>query len=104
MLINFLAQIKSYSFWLSLASACLLLLQAVGKPLGLEINEEVYMSIINGILGIFVVLGIVTYPNVEQNQDKDDNIDVEQENKKKDNLTEQQSENLCDNENIKNFE
>ena len=73
---NFNQQKKSYSFWLSLASAVLLLIQAIGKPLGLEINEEIYMSVINAVLGIFVVLGIITFPtntNTE-NVNKNDNV------------------------------
>ena len=53
---------KSYSFWLAIASALFLLIQAIGKPLGLDISEEVYMSIINAVLGIFVVFGIISDP------------------------------------------
>lgn len=55
-------RLKSYSFWVSLASAVLLLVQAIGKPLGLVINEEIYMSIVNSVLGVFVVLGIISHP------------------------------------------
>ena len=55
-------RLKNYSFWVSLASAILLLVQAVGKPLGLVINEELYMSIVNSVLGVFVVLGIISHP------------------------------------------
>lgn len=55
-------RLKNYSFWVSLASAVLLLVQAIGKPLGLIINEEIYMSIVNSVLGVFVVLGIISHP------------------------------------------
>lgn len=55
-------RIKSYSFWVSLASAILLLVQTVGRPLGLVIDEATYMSIVNSVLGVFVVLGIVSHP------------------------------------------
>ena len=55
-------RLKNYSFWVSLASAILLLVQAIGKPLGLVINEEIYMSIVNSVLGVFVVLGIISHP------------------------------------------
>ena len=55
-------RLKNYSFWVSLASAILLLVQAIEKPLGLVINEEIYMSIVNSVLGVFVVLGIISHP------------------------------------------
>ena len=57
------SRLKSYSFWVSLASAILLLVQTVGRPLGLVIDEATYMSIVNSVLGVFVVLGIVTHPS-----------------------------------------
>ncbi len=56
-------KIKSYSFWVSLASAILLLVQTIGRPLGLVIDESTYMSIVNSVLGVFVVLGIVSHPS-----------------------------------------
>ena len=59
---NLKNRLKNYSFWVSLASAILLLVQAIGKPLGLVINEELYMSIVNSVLGVFVVLGIISHP------------------------------------------
>ena len=62
MSVSFSTQLKSYSFWLGISSALLLLVQTIGEPLGLEINEEVYMSIINAVLGVFVVLGIISNP------------------------------------------
>lgn len=64
-------RLKNYSFWVSLASAILLLVQAIGKPLGLVINEEIYMSIVNSVLGVFVVLGIISHPaqNLLTNKD-----------------------------------
>lgn len=79
-------RLKNYSFWVSLASAVLLLVQAVGKPLGLVINEEIYMSIVNSVLGVFVVLGIITHPaqNLINNMEKEEQMEqenqVEQEN------------------------
>lgn len=75
MRIDWKAQIKSYSFWLSVASACLLLLQAVGKPLGLNVNEEYYMSIVNAVLGVFVLFGIIAPTAVSVDEQNDNNKD-----------------------------
>ena len=57
---------KSFSFWLSLFSAILILIQSVLKPLGLQISEDVYMSIVNSLLGIFVVLGFISKPQDDE--------------------------------------
>jgi len=56
---GFFGKINTYSFWVSLSSALLIIVQAVGKPLGLEVDTEVYMSVINSVLGVFVLVGIV---------------------------------------------
>ena len=56
-------RLKTYSFWVSLASAILLLVQTIGRPLGLVIDEALYMSVVNSVLGVFVVLGIISHPS-----------------------------------------
>ena len=78
-------KLKSYRFWVSLASAVLLLVQAIGSPLGLSVDEETYMSIVNSVLGVFVVLGIISHPaqnlfaKNKETADKEENINAEDE-------------------------
>lgn len=78
-------KLKSYRFWVSLASAVLLLVQAIGSPLGLSVDEETYMSIVNSALGVFVVLGIISHPaqnlfaKNKETADKEENINAEDE-------------------------
>jgi len=60
---GFFKKINTYSFWVSLSSALLIIVQAVGRPLGYEVDTEVYMSIINSVLGAFVLVGIVPKPS-----------------------------------------
>ena len=75
-------KLKSYRFWVSLASAILLLVQAIGGPLGLSVDEETYMSIVNSVLGVFVVLGIISHPaqnlfaKNKETADKEENINA----------------------------
>ena len=86
-------KLKSYSFWVSLASAILLLIQTIGRPLGLVIDESTYTSIVNSVLGIFVVLGIISHP--AQNLLKGDAtnfVDITKEVECGDNATNTQSE------------
>lgn len=62
---------KTYSFWFAILSAVLLLVQAIGEPLGLTISEDTYMSIINAVLGVFVVLGIISDPTDKTTESTD---------------------------------
>lgn len=73
----------SYRFWLSVASACLLLFQAVGKPLGLDVNEEIYMSFVNAILGVFVLFGIIAPTHTVENEDEQFDTNDENDNENK---------------------
>ena len=66
------SKFKSFKFWLAFSSALLILIQSVLKPFGLQLNEDIYTSIINALLGVFVVLGIVSPPN-STNETKDEN-------------------------------
>jgi len=79
MSVNFSTQLKSYSFWLGISSALLLLVQAIGEPLGLEINEEAYMSIINAVLGVFVVLGIISNPASQKTTNTENKTEAQDE-------------------------
>lgn len=50
---------KNYGLWLSLASTILMLLQAAG----VHIVPETYNTIVNGVLGVLVALGVVSNPS-----------------------------------------
>ena len=70
---------KAYSFWFAILSALFLLIQAIGEPLGLVISEETYMSVINSLLGIFVVLGIISDPTKKKKNQEDSATKKEEE-------------------------
>ncbi len=67
---NFFSRFNSYNFWVSLSSAMLILIQVIGAPVGLEISEDVYMSVVNSVLGVFVLLGIVPKNETQVEKDK----------------------------------
>ncbi len=56
---DFLPKLKNYGFWLSLAGAVVYLLQVCG----IKIEQPVAESVVNGICGVLIVLGIVNNPN-----------------------------------------
>lgn len=55
-------RLKSYSFWVSLASAIFLLLKVLGQRLGFSVDEGLYNDIFTALCGILVICGIIAPP------------------------------------------
>lgn len=56
---NFFKKIKSYSFWVALASASVVLVNTLGKVCGFSIPNKVVEDVILGVAGVLAVFGIV---------------------------------------------
>lgn len=52
-------RLTSYQFWIGIASGGLLIVQWISKYFGVNINPDMYLEIVSGVLSIFVVLGFV---------------------------------------------
>lgn len=65
-------RLKSYSFWLGIISAILLVVKSLFK---IDINMEYANETITAILGALVVAGIISYPTekIDNDTDLDDN-------------------------------
>ena len=59
---NLKTKVKSYNFWVSLASALFLLIDLIGKQFGFSIDEASYYDIFTSLCGILVLFGIITLP------------------------------------------
>ena len=71
---------KSYGFWTALAGAVVMLLNSLGKCFGFTIQEELVTDIIMAIAGLLVVLGVVTMPKKDKNEDVlNENVSEEEE-------------------------
>ncbi len=68
---DFKKLLKTYSFWIAVASGLFLLVQFIFKCFGISITEDGYMAVIDGILGVFVMIGILTKPPTDE--DKENN-------------------------------
>jgi len=55
-------KMKSYSFWMSVTGAVVLLLNNLGKIFGFAVSSEQVVSVVDGICGILVIFGILTMP------------------------------------------
>lgn len=67
--INWKVRLVNKNFWLSLIPAVLLLVQAVGAPLGLtldfgELGNQL-LAIVNAVFAVLAILGIVQDPTTK---------------------------------------
>ena len=65
-MINWKVRIKNKAFWLAIIPAVILLIQAVAKTAGIEVNfgelQENLLNIVNAVFSVLVILGIVVDP------------------------------------------
>ena len=68
-MINWKVRIKNKIFWISLIPAVLLLLQAILKVFGIEIDftglTNNLLAVVEALFAVLVILGIVTDPTTE---------------------------------------
>lgn len=72
-------KVKSYSFWVSLASALVLILQVIGSKLGFYVDARLASDIITSACSILVITGIIVTPTAKQN------VEIEPETSSKEN-------------------
>ena len=61
-------KIKSYSFWVSIASAVILILKVLGGRFGFVVDESMVSDIFTAVCSILVLLGIIVVPSGQSNQ------------------------------------
>ena len=75
-------KIKSYSFWVSLASAIILILKILGNRFGFSVDETMVSDLFTALCSILVLLGIIVPPqnisnlttNTHLNKSNDDKL------------------------------
>ena len=76
---NFFKKFRSYSFWISLSGAIILLINALGRAFGFSIENQLVEDIILSIAGVLVVLGLVTMDVKPNDEEKEKNNDEKEE-------------------------
>lgn len=66
-------RVKTYSFWVSLASAIILIVKLIGQKYGLNIDETFISDLVTTICGLLVILGIIVVPKSDINLNEDTN-------------------------------
>lgn len=74
-MINWKVRIKNKAFWLAIIPAVILLIQAIAKAAGIEINlgdlQENLLNIVNAVFSVLVILGVVVDPTTHGVSDSD---------------------------------
>lgn len=69
---NLKTKVKSYSFWVSLASALILILKLVGQKFGFAVDEGLISDLFTSLCAILVIMGIIVVPNPSSLESKVD--------------------------------
>lgn len=77
-------RMKTYSFWVALSGAIVVLVQAVGRLVGFVANADIISNIVMAIAGVLVVLGIVSSPIEKELNKTEDETEKDSKNSKKD--------------------
>lgn len=59
---NIKEKMKSYSFWMSLTSAVILVINLIGQKYGFVIDDGFISDLVTSLCGVFVILGIIVLP------------------------------------------
>ena len=82
---NLKLKVKSYSFWVSLASAIILILKLVGQKFGFTVDEGLISDLFTSLCAILVIMGIIVVPSASNIESKAENTEKLKE--KKDNMS-----------------
>ena len=67
-------KLRSYGFWTALASALVVLINAIGRFFNFSVQDEIISNIVMAVAGVLVVCGVVVMPKKEidsQNETED---------------------------------
>lgn len=66
---------RSYSFWMAVCGAVILVVNNIGKAFGFSVSTELVTNIVDSVCGVLVVFGVLTMPKKEkQNAKSDDDL------------------------------
>ena len=82
-------KVKSYSFWISLGSAIILILNLIGNKFGFNIDSGFASDLLTSLCSILVLLGIIVTPtSITLNSSQKENLPIfkDEENNQEENI------------------
>lgn len=68
---------RSYSFWLSLTGAVIIVLNNLGKAFNFSVDDKIISEIVNSICGVLIVLGVLTMPKNQDNKNNENSENLD---------------------------
>ena len=53
-------KLKSYSFWISVSAAVVLVVNNIGKHFGFYLDNEIVAEIVDSVCGVLILFGVIT--------------------------------------------
>ena len=63
-------RIKTYSFWVSMASAVLLIISTLGKKFNFSVDEKMYNDLFSAFCAILILLGVIVPPTKKEKKEQ----------------------------------
>ena len=76
---NMKEKFKSYSFWMSVTAAVILVLNNIGNVFGFEVSSDVVTKIVDSICGVLILFGVITMSKDSSNENIETKENIEQE-------------------------
>ena len=67
-------KIKSYSFWMSVSAAAMLVVNNIGKHFGFYLDNEIVAEIVDSICGVLILFGVLTMTN-DDNKSSEEQVE-----------------------------
>lgn len=74
---------KSYSFWMSVTGAVILVLNNLGKAFGFAVDSEAITQIVDSVCGVLILFGIITMTKSGKEESKQDDVTAQDDEKSK---------------------
>lgn len=70
-------KLKSYSFWMSVSAAVVLVVNNIGKHFGFYVDNDIIAEIVDSICGVLILFGVLTMTK-EEKKSNEENIQFAQ--------------------------
>ena len=68
---------KSYTFWMSVTAAVILVINNIGNVFGFEVDSKVITQIVDSICGVLILFGVITMAKTENKEENGKNTTFE---------------------------
>jgi len=79
-------KLKSYSFWMSVSAAVVLVINKIGKHFGFYLDNEIVAEIVDSICGVLILFGVITMTKGDKKHGEEQDSSASEGSEQKDEL------------------